>query len=106
MGEQIQGTRSLPDEYMSIARSVLDRIRPDVEEMKRIGKIVDSVISRSRSLQREIKIDFDMVHVGSTSKGTNLRKGDIAIFYTFHPSVRGRCSMISSFPWESASSLR
>ena len=87
MSERIRDPSSPPREYHMISGSVLDRVRPDDEEMETIAAIVDSVISRSRELKIDMGIDFGMVHVGSTAKGTNLRNGDVDIFYTFDPSM-------------------
>ncbi len=72
---------SYPD-YDSIYR----RYVPDSEEDKTVKKIVETIKGSIIKLLQEKRINAEVELVGSTSKGTNLKGGDIDIFIVFPKS--------------------
>ncbi len=70
-------------EYETISTDVLSIITPSITLQRKLNTIFDDLSSRIRTIGEEQGLDLEILHVGSTAKGTNLEKGDLDIFLRF-----------------------
>lgn len=73
---------NFPD-YDSIYRKSV----PDRKEIEAVGRIIGTIKGRIIEILEEKRINAEVELVGSTSKGTNLRGGDIDLFIVFPQSL-------------------
>jgi len=85
MNENNRGKSTL--NFQPILREVLKKVTPSEEENALIQAIISGIEEQVRSLKPELGVDFEIVHVGSTAKGTHLNTGDIDLFFRFSPGV-------------------
>lgn len=74
---------TLDKDYKTIANDVLSIITPSVDLQYKLSRIFEELTSRIRTIGEGRYPDFEILHVGSTAKGTNLEKGDLDIFLRF-----------------------
>lgn len=71
-----------------ILNEVIEQIRPDEEERKRVKAVTDLIIARLNQKAIEMGIAAHAISVGSTARNTWLRgEADIDIFIMFPPST-------------------
>ncbi len=64
-------------------RKIHDSLIPDAEEKERLATIVSKIIREVDAEIKSRKLDASAELVGSLSKGTNLKNGDIDVFIVF-----------------------
>ncbi len=76
------------DEIKRICEAVLERIRPDGEERRRVKAVTDRIIATINKKASERGIEAHAISVGSTARNTWLRgEADIDIFIMFPPDL-------------------
>ncbi|BAB59259.1 tRNA nucleotidyltransferase [Thermoplasma volcanium GSS1] len=63
--------------------AILNRYRPDEQELQKLKSISEYLTTRASEICRHKNIRADPVLVGSYAKGTNLKDGDLDLFIAF-----------------------
>lgn len=72
------------EEIKRICRAVIERIRPDEEERRRVKAVIDLIITKINKNASEMGIEAHAISVGSTARNTWIRgEADIDIFIMF-----------------------
>lgn len=76
------------DRYDEVIEAVRDRVVPDPVERRRLEETVSALVSDTESAIAAADVDADVVHVGSTARGTWVSGDrDIDVFVRFDPEL-------------------